>query len=380
MMKWFVQALGYEYPYNKYAQTIVANFVFGGMENITATTHADTEILHPGSDDPAADAENLVSHELAHSWFGNLVTTKDWANLWLNEGFATFMEASFKENQYGRDAYLVEMRENERQYFDEDPDTYRRPLVYDRYRVPVDLFDNTLYKKGALVVHMLRETVGEQMFWKTVNLYLNQYQYKSVETADLQRLFEQTTGQRLDWFFDQWVYKAGYPELRVRSIYNPASRELTLDVRQTQQPDPTTPAVFRLPVEIELADAKGARTERIEITQREQRFTFRMEGRPLMIRFDKGARVLKKLDFPQSTAMLTYQLRRSADVIGRIEAAEALARTLKDGRAFVNLEAIAALRRASAHDPSGGVRAAASVALAPPVIELTARRPDTPRE
>jgi aminopeptidase N len=382
MMKWFEQALDYHYPYNKYSQIIVANFIFGGMENITATTHADTEILHPGGDDPATAAENLVSHELAHSWFGNLVTTKDWTNLWLNEGFATFMEASFKENQYGHDAYLEEMRENERLYFSEDPEKYRRPLVCDRYRVPVDLFDNTLYKKGALVAHMLRETVGDPVFWKTINIYLNQYQYKSVVTADLQRVFEQTTGQRLDWFFDQWVYKAGYPELRVRSVHNPASRQLTLDVRQTQLPDVTTPAVFRLPVEVEITDAKGARTERIEITRREQRFTFKIDGKPLMIRFDKGARTLKKLDFPQSAAMLSYQLRHSADAIGRIEAAEALARglaALVSARAssrakhrartepngeFASPKVIAALRQASARDSFSGVRAAASAALA----------------
>jgi aminopeptidase N len=324
MMEWFSQVLEYDYPYNKYAQTIVANFIFGGMENITATTHADTEILRPGDEAAGEAAENLVSHELAHSWFGDLVTCKDWANLWLNEGFATFMEASFKEHEHDHDAYLYEMRENASEYFSEDSLRYRRPVFYDRYRVPVDLFDSTLYKKGALVVHMLREMVGDEIFWKSLNIYLNRYKYETVETADLQRIFEQTTGQRLGWFFDQWVYKAGYPELRVRSLYSPTSRQLTLDVMQTQTPDTMTPAVFRLPVEIELATASGSRTERIEITQRVQRFTFQLDGKPLMIRFDKGSRILKKLDFPQSAAMLSYQMANSADAIGRIEAAEEL--------------------------------------------------------
>ncbi|MGB7925373.1 MAG: DUF3458 domain-containing protein [Pyrinomonadaceae bacterium] len=389
MMKWFERALDYDYPYNKYSQTIVANFIFGGMENITATTHADTEILSH-HDDPATAAENLVSHELAHSWFGNLVTTKDWANLWLNEGFASFMEASFKESQYGRDAYLEEMRENASQYFSEDPGKYRRPLVYDRYRTPVDLFDNTLYKKGALVVRMLRETVGDRVFWKALNTYLTRHKYQSVVTADLQRVFEQASGQRLDWFFDQWVYKAGYPELRVRSVYNPATAQLTLHVRQTQLPDAMTPAVFRLPVEVELADASGPRTERIEITEREQRFTFKMNGKPLMIRFDKGARTLKKLDFPQSAAMLSYQLLHSADAIGRLEAAEALARMIDrqalgyhsfDDRfsahgetrnAPVDGTVLAALRQASASDSLRGVRAAATHALGTLYIEAAA--------
>lgn len=326
MMEWFSRVLNYAYPYNRYAQTVVASFTFGGMENITATTQSDVEIFRNSNGQPSSATDNLVSHELAHSWFGNLVTCRDWSHAWLNEGFATFMEASFKEREGGRDAYLAEMKSNAETYFQEDTYRYRRPIVYDRYREPVDLFDATLYKKGALIVHMLRETVGDAMFWKALNRYLTDNQYRNVETNDLQRAFEQTTGQRLEWFFNQWVYHAGYPELRVRSFYNPSTRRLTLNVAQTQTPDATTPEVFRLPVEIELATAKGSRTERIEMTQRTQSFSFELDGDPLMIRFDKGEKILKKLDFPRSRAMLAYQMRHSADLIGRTEAASLLAR------------------------------------------------------
>lgn len=326
MMRLFSQKLNYEYPYDRYAQTIVANFIFGGMENITATTHSDSEILYSASREAQLSTENLISHELAHSWFGNLVTCKDWSELWLNEGFATFMEAVFREHEAGRDAYLLEMRSNTSLYFLEDLVKYRRPLVYDRYRSSIDLFDTTVYKKGALVLHMLRETVGDEMFWKALHRYLDENKYKPVETADLQRVFEETTRQRLGWFFDQWVYKAGFPELRVRSFYHAPTRRLTLEVTQTQSTDAMTPLVFRLPVEVELATASGQRTERIEITERRQRFTFKLDGKPLMIRFDKGASILKKIDFPQPASMLKYQLSHSSDAIGRIEAAEALAR------------------------------------------------------
>lgn len=313
MMRIFGEKLNFEFPFNKYAQTIVANFVFGGMENITATTHADTEILNGGSNEMRLSRENLISHELSHSWFGNLVTCKDWSHAWLNEGFATFMEAVFREHEAGREAYLSEMRSSTFLYFLEDTLKYRRPLVYDRYRSPIDLFDATLYKKGALVLHMLRQTVGDEMFWKSVNKYLNDNQNKVVETSDLQRAFEETTGLRLDWFFEQWVYKAGFPELRVRSRYDPRTRMLTLDVTQTQTADATTPAVFRLPVEIEISTAQGKRTERIEITERQQRFSFKLSGRPLLVRFDKDQDLLKKLDFPQPAARLAYQLAHAAN-------------------------------------------------------------------
>ncbi|HYG81215.1 MAG TPA: M1 family aminopeptidase [Pyrinomonadaceae bacterium] len=326
MMRLFSEKLGHEYPYNRYAQTVVASFIFGGMENVTATTHADSEILYGSSPEAQVSTQNLISHELAHSWFGNLVTCKDWSELWLNEGFATFMEAVFREHDAGRDAYLQEMRSNAALYFIEDLARHRRPLVFDRYRSPIDLFDSTVYKKGALVLHMLRETVGDELFWKALHRYLDENRFKPVTTADLRRVFEETTGRRLDWFFDQWVYKAGFPELRVRSFYSAPSRRLTLEVTQTQGQEAMTPLVFRLPMEIEIATQSGARTERVEITERTQRFTFQLDGKPLMVRFDKGMRLLKTVDFPQPASMLKYQLTHSSDVIGRVEAAEALAR------------------------------------------------------
>jgi aminopeptidase N len=327
MMRVFSQRLDYDYPYNRYAQTIVSSFIFGGMENITATTHADSEILSGNTKEAQLATENLISHELAHSWFGNLVTCKDWSELWLNEGFATFMEAVFREHEAGREAYLDEMRSNQSLYFLEDLLKYRRPVVYERYGSAIDIFDATVYKKGALVLHMLRETVGDEMFWKALHRYLEEYKYQPVGTADLRRIFEETTGQRLEWFFDQWVYKAGFPELRVRSFYQQPTNKLTLEVTQTQSADAMTPLVFRLPaVEIELTTATGARTERIEITQRSQRFSFKLDGKPMMIRFDKGERILKKIDFPQPAAMLKYQLTHSSDAHGRTEAVEALAR------------------------------------------------------
>jgi len=308
MMRVFGEKLKFEFPFNKYAQTIVANFIFGGMENITATTHADTEILGSSSRESLLSRENLISHELSHSWFGDLVTCKDWSQLWLNEGLATFMEAAYREHVAGRDAYLAEMRSSAFLYFLEDALKYRRPLVHKRYRSPIDLFDATLYKKGALVIHMLRETVGDEMFWKALNTYLREHENEVVETSDLQRAFEQTTGQKLDWFFDQWVYKAGFPELSVRSNYQRRTRALIVNVAQTQTTDAQTPAVFRLPVEIEITTAIGKRTERVVLTERQQRFTFKLDGKPLLIRFDKNESVLKKLDFPQPAARVAYQL------------------------------------------------------------------------
>jgi aminopeptidase N len=364
MMQFFSERFQFDFPFNKYAQTIVANFIFGGMENVTATTQADTEILS-GPDEASGEADNLVSHELSHSWFGNIATAKDWANLWVNEGFATFFEAAYKEHAAGRDAYMEEMNGNASAYFSEDSYQYRRPIVSNRYQKPVDLFDATLYKKGGVVVHMLREVVGDDVFWKALNAYLNEFKYQNTDARDMQRVFERVSGRNLDWFFDQWLYKAGYPELRVRQSYNPQTRQLALDVEQTQMPDALTPAVFRLPgIEIEIGTTRGRKTERIDVTKRTERFTFTLDGRPRMIVFDKGERVLKKLDFPQPGEMAVFQLRNSTDAMARKAAAELLAEA---GDAFSiedeRREVVEALRQAVARDSFYGVRAAAAKAL-----------------
>lgn len=324
MIEWFSHVLKYDFPYNKYAQTIVGNFIFGGMENITATTFADTEILYADDSIPGASGVDLVSHELAHSWFGDLVTCRDWSHLWLNEGFATFMEAIYREHLDGRVGYLDSLQGDAKEYFAEDPSHKRHPLVNPRYPLSMELFDATTYKKGALVIHMLRETVGDEMFWKALNIYLNEFKYRNVETRDLQRVFERVTGQQLEWFFDQWVYKAGYPELRVRSNYDIAKQQLTLTVTQTQKPDSNTPMVFRLPVELEILTAGGSRTEHIEINQRIQSFTFKLDRTPRIITFDKGARLLKKLDFPQARAAAAYFMIDGADQTAQRQAAQAV--------------------------------------------------------
>jgi aminopeptidase N len=365
MMQFFSERFRFDFPFNRYAQTVVANFIFGGMENITATTQADTEILSGVGDDPSLSVDNLVSHELSHSWFGNIATAKDWGNLWVNEGFATFFEAAYKEHAVGRDAYLEEIRTDANNYFSEDAYQYRRPIISNRYQAPVDLFDSTLYKKGGVVVHMLREVVGDEVFWKALNEYLNEFKYQNTDARDVQHVFERVSGKSLDWFFDQWLYKAGYPEFRVRQTYNPQTRQLALDVEQTQIPDATTPEVFRIPnVEIEIGTTRGRKVERIDITKRTERFTFNLDSRPRMVVFDRGERILKKLDFPQANEMTVYQLTHSTDALARMDAAEGLkergdSALFEDERRGI----IQALSQALKSDSFYGVRAAAASAL-----------------
>ncbi len=289
MMRVFEELTGIAFPFNKYDQTIVANFNFGGMENITATTMADTEILF----NPPEIVEDLVSHELAHSWFGNLATCKNWSELWLNEGFATFMEAAWREKTYGREDYLRKIREDAAQYFVDDTINKNRHALFNQAANPKDdsIFDITTYQKGGAVVHTLRETVGTENFWKAVNLYLNRHKLQNVETTDLKKAMEEVSKKDLSWFFKQWIYGGGYPKLNVKQTYNSANKRLNLTVTQTQTADKITPEAFVLPMEIEITTASGTTTEKVEIKKRTENFSFKIDGIPSKIVFDKDEKI-----------------------------------------------------------------------------------------
>ena len=292
MMRVYEQLTGVDFPYNKYDQTIVANFNFGGMENITATTMADTEILAADVGFAKDDVEDLVSHELSHSWFGDLVTCKNWSELWLNEGFATFMEAAYREKMYGRDNYLQKIRSDAAQFIIEDSiNKNRHGLFNTTAKTDDSLFDTTTYQKGGAVIHTLRETVGTENFWKAINIYLNRHKFQNVETADLQKVMEETSGMKLDWFFTQWVYGAGYPKLNVRQSYNQAAKILSLTVSQTQTLDKITPSAFILPMNVEIMTAKGTKTEKLEITKRSETFAVNLDDKPVKIMFDQDYKI-----------------------------------------------------------------------------------------
>ncbi len=294
MMRSFEEVTGVDYPFNKYDQTMVARFQFGGMENITATTMADTEILFANFEFGRSAVEDLVSHELAHSWFGNLVTCKNWAELWLNEGFATFMEAVSREKLHGRDVYMRKIRFDADQAVIDDARGGGRFGLFNQTAGNVDglfLRPAITYSKGGAVIHTLRETVGDEAFWKAINTYLNRHKFGSVETADLQKAMEEASGKDLKWFFDQWVYGVGIPHLDVRQSWIPRSKTLRITVTQNQTLGKDIPAAYRLPMNVEIRTASGVKTEKIEITKRLQVFSFKTGSKPIGIEFDKEDKI-----------------------------------------------------------------------------------------
>jgi aminopeptidase N len=290
----FEELTGIAYPFNKYDQTMVANFQFGGMENITATTMADTEIFFADFEFGKSAVMDLVSHELAHSWFGNMVTCKNWAELWLNEGFATFMEAAFREKAFGRENYKLKIRSDAAQFLVDDATNKRRHGLFNQRADDVSaLFDNAAitYNKGGVVIHMLREQTGDAAFWKGINLYLTRHKFGSVETTDLKKAMEESSGQDLGWFFDQWVYGVGAPKIDVRKVYSASSKSLAITVTQTQTATDLVSAVFRLPLEVEITTAGRKKREKIDVNSRVQTFTIPVDGRPSAVMVDVDEKI-----------------------------------------------------------------------------------------
>jgi aminopeptidase N len=357
MVRLFNELTGIPYPYAKYAQVCVADFIFGGMENVSATTLTDTVLYdEKAAPDFEPFADGLVAHELAHQWFGDLLTCRDWAHGWLNEGFATYFDALWSEHHFGIDDFRYDMRQNAEIYMRDDASRYRRPIVDNTYNEPIDLFDRQFYEKGACVLHMLRYVLGDELFWKAIRHYAGKHRGGNVTTPDLQRAIEEATGRNLDAFFDQWVYGAGHPALTVAYEYDDKAKQAKLSVKQTQSTEHRTAEVFRTPLDVDFAWEGGNQSFRVELTEREQSFYFPLPEKPKMVRFDPGGWLLKSVDFKRTPDLLTYQLDHDDDVLGRIDAAKALAK-------LGGKDAVEALKKAVLGDAFWAVQSEAAKAL-----------------
>ncbi|HYE66455.1 MAG TPA: M1 family aminopeptidase [Pyrinomonadaceae bacterium] len=355
MVRHFSKLFGYEYPYPKYAQVVVDDFIYGAMENTSITTCTD-RCLHDATTALDFNYQDLVAHELAHQWWGDLLTPKSWKHTWLKESFATYAESLWLEHAAGSDEARFSMIQDFNIYLAEDRDRYRRPIVFDRYDFPVEIYDRHAYQKGGLVLCMLRHVLGDDAFFRTLAHYAHKHEWQSVETNDLKVAIEEVTGQNLDWFFDQWLYGRGYPEFEVNHHYDGENRSLRLNVKQVQETRDSTP-LFRMPVEVEVISQASSRTFWVQVEKAEHEFHFAVDERPLVVLFDGSDRVLKTLRHEKSKQELLHQLVHAKSFTARMRAA-------RDLEVFKDEETVGALRRALLQDGFGAVRMAAAVALA----------------
>ncbi len=350
MLDFFSDWIGIEFPWAKYAQVAVQEFTFGGMENVSATTMTD-RILHPDRLEPIADRQGLVAHELAHQWWGDLLTCREWAHVWLNEGFATYFTALWHEHAGGDDEFALARRGMAQSYFAEAR-RYRRAIVTREYRWASTMFDRHTYPKGGWILHMLRRELGDAAFQRALRRYARDNAYALVETADLQRAIREENGRNLDDFFAKWVVAPGHPTLRSRWRWDPQTQTVTITLEQTQD------RPFEFALELELVAADGAVAgKRVRVDGRTTQIVLAAEAEPAYVLVDAGLHLLAELDHEQSEAQWLAQLGGAARAIDRLRAAEALERF--PGSAAV----IDALKQAAADDRFHAVRTTAAASL-----------------
>ena len=317
MVRFFSEKTGVKYAYPKYSQAMVEDFG-GGMENISATTQIE-EMIHDDRELLDNDSDSLQAHELAHQWFGDYVTTREWGQIWLNESFATYFDALYHEYKQGHDDFLFNnVRANQNEYFDTWNGGNRRPIVTKYYANKDAMFDSYAYPRGAAVLHMLRKHLGDENWWKAINHYLTSNAHQPVSTEDFRIAIEEATGESMDWFFDQWVYKMGHPIFEVTQNYDAATKKLTLNVAQTQKIDPENsfPQVefFQAYVDIEIDN----KIERVWLEPKaENVFTFDVAAKPKIVNFDYERTLIKELKFEKTTDDLLYQMANDRDILGR---------------------------------------------------------------
>ena len=305
MLDFFSKKLGVDYPWEKYAQVAVRDYVSGAMENTTATTHGNTiqatrrELL----DANYQTAESTIAHELFHQWFGDYVTSESWSNLPLNESFADYSEYLWAEHKYGPDeAGLVQ--ETKINNYLEEAQSKREPLIRYRYVNREDMFDRHSYDKGGRVLHMLRKYVGDEAFFASLNHYLLQNKQTPVEISKLRTAFEETTGEDLMWFFNQWFMQRGHPELHITHTYT--NGQVALRVQQVQ--DTLFQPVFRLPVTVAVWTGSNQPIEHhITITKADQTFQLPANQKPSLIKFDSESQLLAQFDEERTQDELMFQ-------------------------------------------------------------------------
>ncbi len=336
-LEWMWKKLGCTLEWSKYYQIATAHHG-GAMENISLVTWGDFAIMDERERKEFKWLVDWINvHEMSHSWFGDMIVCNEFSHAWLKESWATYVEKLWYEDFFGADAYLYGMFEDRRDYMKESDSRYARPIVTNKYGSSMDMYDNHLYPGGSFRIHMLRQMLGDQVFFAAVSDYLNTFKGKTVETIDFQRKLEHHSGLNLQPFFEQWLYSAGYPQLKGKFKYDDKNKLAMVSLTQTQVDDKYKIGLFKMPLVIEWESEEGKMyRQTYQLTEKEHTFYFQCEKKPLQIRIDPEFHTLFSLDFNPGEDLLKRQLQKS-DMIGKIFAAVELGKI----GSFKNLDAIA---------------------------------------
>jgi aminopeptidase N len=316
MMTFFSDKVGIDYPWSKYSQIVVRDFVSGAMENTTATLHGefvqqtDRELI----DEYFGQGESVIAHELFHHWFGDYVTTESWSNLTVNESFANFSEVMWAEYKHGKDAGDAHNYEDMANYLGSKNDALKN-LVRFHYVDKEEMFDLVSYQKGGRILNMLRNFLGEQVFYKGMNLYLKQNAFKSGEAHQLRLAMEEASGKDLNWFFNQWYFNAGHPILNIDYAWDAATKTQKVTIRQTQGSN-----LFTLPMAVDIYVGTNKQRHQITLKDSVQIFSFLSSTKPDLVNVDADKVLLAEKTDNKSLAEFAFQYKNAPLYLDRLEA------------------------------------------------------------
>jgi aminopeptidase N len=284
MISHYSKLTGVDFPWQKYSQVVVRDYVSGAMENTTATVHGESAQQDARQLVDGNSWEDVICHELFHMWFGDYVTTESWSNLTINESFADFSEILWEEYKHGKDAADDHNFSSMQNYL--YTNSGKKDLVRFYYSDREDMFDAVSYMKGGRILNMLRNYVGDSAFYKSLNLFLTTYKFKAAEAQELRLVFEEVTGQDLNWFWNQWYYGSGHPKLDISYDYDQAAGTARVFVRQTQQEK-----IFKVPLAIDVYQGSGKKRYKVWVDHQADTFAFTIDARPDLINVD-GDKIL----------------------------------------------------------------------------------------
>ena len=329
MIQFYSDYTGVEYIWPKYAQMIGRDYVSGAMENTTAVLHMERAYQTSGDLIDENTWESTIAHELFHHWFGDLVTAENWSNLTVNESFANYSEYLWYEYKYGSDKADAHRFDEINGYM--NPDNELKDLVRFHYNSREDMFDGVSYNKGGAILHMLRNYLGDDAFREGLKLYLNDNIFGTGEAHQLRLALEEVSGKDLNWFFNQWYYNNGHPNLDINYIYDEAAKNVTIEIKQKQD------NLFQFPYEIDIYEGTKPKRHNVWIDEKEKSFSFKYNKKPYLVIAGANRSLLAEVTENKTIDNYIYQYNNAPKYEDRREAIEALSENQSKDEAFKTL-------------------------------------------
>ncbi len=349
MIDFFNKIYDYEYPWAKYDQVISA-YMGGGAEATSATLLGERAVTDKKAEIDFS-FEGIIAHEIAHQWWGDLITCRSWEHTWMNESFGTYSDHLYKKYAWGEVEGAYDLVRKKNGYLREAHNRYMRPIVFNRYNSPGENFDSHTYPKGACVLHMLRFILGDDTFFRTLSTFLHQHEFQPVTTQDFMKCVKDVSGKNMDWFFNQFLFHPGHAVFDISKDWDESTGTLTVEVVQTQDKWDNVP-IYRIPVNIGFYSNGKKTVKKVWLEEKSESFEFKLDTKPLMVRFDDGNHLLKEWTFKKSEDELIYQAMND-DMTGRLWAVDEL-------KAFSNSQkTIEVWNHIAANDDFWAVREAA---------------------